>query len=65
MAGLRVVPCATLLDALREVLGPAVDQAPAGGRGGVGRGRKGGGSDGSGLEVEEEQQEEGDAREYR
>ena len=33
LSGLRVVPCSTLYDALREALGPAVDKAPASGRG--------------------------------
>ena len=33
LSGLRVVPCGTLYDALREALGPAIDKAPASGRG--------------------------------
>ena len=62
LSGLRVVPCATLYDALREALGPAVDTAPASGRG---RGRRGGGRggegvDGSGGEGWEGQEGEGD-----
>ena len=45
LSGLRVVPCATLYDALREALGLAVDTAPASGRG---RGKRGGGRGGEG-----------------
>ena len=62
LSGLRVVPCSTLYDALKEALGPDVDQAPASGRAAAGGGRRQKGSEdeegsrrwvGEGLDVEE------------
>ena len=57
LTGLRLVPCDSLMEALREALGEAVERAPPSGlgkRGGSGGGENGGGDDGGDYEQRDE-----------